>query len=151
ATTDGPKSNGAEPPDPRSLRSRYASFNAAADALHQRPRTMIASTRNALRRKCRRLAPAALLVAVTFPAGALACGASAGGASGVSACSLKEHLEEVRPKWRVGASYAFSSTAIRFNSDTRFDETRHVAFATADYRFTPDWAFELGLGTIFGG
>jgi len=69
----------------------------------------------------------------------------------VSACSLKEHLESVRPKWRAGASYAFTSTAIRFNGDTRFDQTRHVAFATLDYRLTPDWVFEIGVGSIFGG
>jgi hypothetical protein len=111
---------------------------------------MLASTRVALRRT-RRLAATAVVALAAFPARALACGASAGGASGVSACSLKEHLESVRPKWRVGASYAFTSTAIRFNGDTRFDQTRHVAFATVDYRLTPDWAFEVGVGSIFGG
>jgi hypothetical protein len=112
---------------------------------------MLASTRVALRRTRRRLVTAAIVVASACPARALACGASAGGASGVSACSLKEHLESVRPKWRVGASYAFTSTAIRFNGDTRFDETRHVAFATVDYRYAPEWAFEIGIGSIFGG
>jgi hypothetical protein len=117
----------------------------------ERPRMMLAPTPATLRRTRHRLAAAAIAVAAAYPARASACGASAGGASGVSACSLKEHLEEVRPKWRVGASYAYSSTAIRFNGDTRFDETRHVAFATVDYRFTQDWAFEVGLGSILGG
>jgi hypothetical protein len=112
---------------------------------------MLASNFAVLRRSRRLAAPATLAVAAAWPVRALACGASAGGAGGVSACSLDEHLESVRPKWRVGASYAFTSTAIRFNSDTRFDETRHVVFATVDYRFKPDWAFEIGLGSILGG
>jgi hypothetical protein len=89
--------------------------------------------------------------ALAFPAPALACGASAGGAAGVSACSLPEHLEESRPKWRVGAGYALTSTALRFNGDTRLDETRHVAFANLDYLATPAWTFELVVGSILGG
>jgi hypothetical protein len=64
---------------------------------------------------------------------------------------LTEHLESVRQKWRVGASYAFTSTGIRFDDGSRFDQTRHVAFATVDYRFKPEWAFEIGAGSIFGG
>jgi hypothetical protein len=112
---------------------------------------MLASAPVAIRRTYRRVGAAAIAVALAYPARGLACGASAGGASGVSACSLQEHLESVRPKWRLGASYAFSSTAIRFNGDTRFDETRHVAFATLDYRMTPNWAFEVALGSILGG
>src|SRR6185436_20545114 len=99
------------------------------------------STLVPLPRVRRSLVRAAIVVAAACPARALACGASATGASGVSACSLKEHLESVRPKWRLGASYAFTSTGIRFDDDTRFDETRHVAFATIDYLYSPDWAF----------
>jgi len=104
-----------------------------------------------LRRRRLALAKVTVALAAALPARALACGASAGGASGVSACSLQEHLESVRLKWRGGASYAFTSTAIRFNGDTRFDETRHVAFATLDYRLTSAWALEAGVGSIFGG
>jgi hypothetical protein len=150
ATSDGPKSNGAEPPGARPVRDEHAASSGLVDALH-RPTTMRAPAPAKLRRSHRSLARAAIVVAAACPARALACGASAGGASGVSACSLQEHLESVRPKWRVGASYAFSSTAIRFDDDTRFDETRHVAFATLDYRFKPEWAFEIGVGSIFGG
>ena len=98
-----------------------------------------------------RLIVLAILVIVALPARALACGASAGGAAGVSACSLSDHLEESRPKWRVGAGYAYTSTALSFNGDTRLDETRHIAFASLDYMWTPAWTFELGVGSILGG
>lgn len=85
-----------------------------------------------------------------MPVDAFACGAS-GGAAGVSACSLEEHLEEMRPKWRVGAGYSYTSTAIRFASDTRLGETRHTVLATLDYAPTPAWTFELGAGSLLGG
>jgi len=91
------------------------------------------------------------LATLALPARALACGASAGGAAGVSACSLSEHLEAARPKWRVGAGYAYTSTALRFNGDSTLDETRHVAFASLDYMATTTWTFELGVGSILGG
>lgn len=97
------------------------------------------------------VAAAVLVSTAALPQRALACGASAGGAAGVSACSLEDHLEAVRSKWRLGASYAFTSTALRFNGESRFDESRHVAFATIAYRFTPAWAFEATLGSILGG
>jgi len=97
------------------------------------------------------VAPAVFAFAAALSARALACGASAGGAAGVSACSLKEHLESVRPKWRSGAGFGWTRTAIRFNGDMRVDETRQIAFATVDYRLTPEWTFELALGSIFGG
>jgi hypothetical protein len=97
------------------------------------------------------LAATAFTAATALPSAADACGASAGGASGVSACSLEEHLEAARAKWRLGASYAFTSTALRFDDTSRFDESRHVAFATAGYRLTPAWTFEVALGSIVGG
>jgi hypothetical protein len=100
----------------------------------------------------RRALSACAVAAVAMMAAprAFACGASAGGAAGVSACSLDEHLESVRPKWRAGASYAYNSTALRLGG-TRFDNTRSVVFATLDYRFTPAWALEIGAGSILGG
>jgi hypothetical protein len=82
---------------------------------------------------------------------ALACGASAGGALGVSSCSLEEHREEIRKKWHLGATYSLTSTTIRFGDALRPDETRHVAFATLDYRYTARWTFEVGLGSILSG
>jgi hypothetical protein len=90
-------------------------------------------------------------MAAMLPVRAEACGASAGGAAGVSSCSLEEHLEEARAKWRLGATYAFTSTALRFNGESRFDESRHVAFATIDYRLTPAWTFEVAMGSILEG
>jgi hypothetical protein len=90
-------------------------------------------------------------VTAALPGRAHACGASAGGAAGVSSCSLEEHLEEARAKWRLGAAYAFTSTALRFSGEFRFDESRHVAFATIDYRVTPAWTLELAMGSILEG
>jgi hypothetical protein len=91
------------------------------------------------------------------PERAWACGASAGGVAGLGACSLAEHDEAVRDKWRAGASYAFTSTAIRFadnvqfDDDTRFDQTRAAALATLDYAPTPFWTFQAGVGPLFDG
>jgi len=97
-----------------------------------------------------RVACSVLVAALLAAPRAFGCGASAGGAAGVSACSLDEHLESVRPKWRAGASYAFNSTALRLGG-TRFDNTRNVVFATLDWRMSPAWAFEIGAGSILGG
>jgi hypothetical protein len=107
---------------------------------------------------------AAMAVATSASRLARACGASASGAGGVSACSLAEHGESARPKWRVGAGYAYSATAIRFgnwsadpasparlSNDARVEQTRQAAFVTLDYLFTPEWAFEIGAGAITGG
>jgi len=46
---------------------------------------------------------------------ARACGVST--ADGLSSCSLAEHEEETRPRWRVGASAACTSTAIDFGNN----------------------------------
>jgi hypothetical protein len=101
---------------------------------------------------CRRILISSLLamVVVMAAARAHACGAS-GGAVGASACSLSEHEEEVRKKWRVGANYAYTSTAIRFDGSTTLDETRHTVLATLAYQPTPRWTLELGLGALIAG
>src|SRR5262249_13949238 len=91
------------------------------------------------------------IVCVLAGRAAFACGASAGGAAGVSSCSLAEHEEEVRKKWRVGAGYGFTSTAIRFGDGVRPDETREGAVAVLDCRAPRRWTFELGLGAQVGG
>jgi hypothetical protein len=70
---------------------------------------------------------------------------------GASACSLSEHEESLRKKWRVGATYAFTSTAIRFTGGATFDETRHTVLATLDYQPTRRWTLELGAGPLVGG
>lgn len=106
--------------------------------------------RAGIRRFHRSIGLGILFGAETLSTHALACGAS-GGAAGVSSCSLQEHQEELRPKWRVGASYGYTSTAIRFDSHTVLDETRHTVLATLDYAPTPVWTFEVGAGSILGG
>jgi hypothetical protein len=82
---------------------------------------------------------------------ALACGASAGGIAGISGCSLDEHNEAVRKKWHVGVSGSYTSTAIRFEDDLRFDQQRNVVLATLDYAPKRDMTLELGLGSMVDG
>lgn len=96
------------------------------------------------------VALALALAAVTLAGRARACGAS-GGSVGASACSLSEHEESLRKKWRVGASYGFTSTALRFAGETTFDTTRSVALASLDYQPTASWTFELAAGPLLGG
>lgn len=92
---------------------------------------------------------AALLLAFT-PTRAWSCGVSGGSAVGVSSCSIEEHEEQMRRRWRVGVGYGFASTAVKFD-DFRFDETRHSALATVDYAPTRRWTFELGVGSLLSG
>lgn len=92
-----------------------------------------------------------LLLSLLHGGHATACGASAGGAAGVTSCSLAEHEEEIRKRWRVGAGYGFTSTAIHFGDGLSPSETRHVVFAVLDYRATKRWTLELGLGAQVGG
>jgi hypothetical protein len=82
---------------------------------------------------------------------ARACGVTVGGAAGISGCSLSEHEEEARPKWHVGASYSFTSTAIHFSGGLRFDEERHAALAMLDYSPSPKVTLQAGAGVLAGG
>jgi len=85
------------------------------------------------------------------PRRALACGAGAGGAAGISGCSLEEHDEESRPKWRVGASYAFTSTGLHFGGGLRVDEIRNSSIVALDYRPLSRLTLEVGAGAFDGG
>jgi hypothetical protein len=99
-------------------------------------------------------AAVALLVAsaAELPARpALACGASAGGAAGISGCSLDEHEESARLKWRVGADYSFTSTGLHFNSGLQVDEVRNASLVTLDYRPARRVTLEAGAGAFLGG
>jgi len=93
---------------------------------------------------------AALATASLASARAHACGVTAGGAAGLGGCSLAEHEEEARPKWRAGASYAFTSTILRFTGQQRVEQVRHAAIATLERRPTPRLALLAGAGG-FGG
>jgi hypothetical protein len=86
-----------------------------------------------------------------LPERAWACGVSGGGSIGVSSCSIEEHEEALRRKWRVGVGYGFASTAIRFDDDLRFEQTRSSALATLDYGATRRWTFGLGVGSLLFG
>lgn len=90
-------------------------------------------------------------VAFAVPAKrALACGASGGGAGGVSGCSLEEHEEDARLKWRVGAGYAFTSTGLHFGG-LQVDQVRNGSLATLDYRPLRRVTLEVGAGAFLGG
>jgi hypothetical protein len=86
-----------------------------------------------------------------LPSTARACGVSGGGAVGVSSCGSAEHEDAPLRKWRLGVGYGFASTAIRFDNDLRFDQTRSSALATLDYAATRRWTFELGAGSLLFG
>jgi hypothetical protein len=86
-----------------------------------------------------------------LPTPASACGAGTGGAAGISGCSLAEHEEEARPKWRVGAGYAFTSTGLHFDGGLRVDEIRNSAIVMGDYAPSRRLTLEAGIGPFLGG
>jgi hypothetical protein len=85
------------------------------------------------------------------PQRAYACGAGTGGAAGISGCSLSEHEEEARPKWRLGAGYAFTSTGLHFGSGLRVDEVRNSSVISVDYSPLRRLTLEAGAGPFLGG
>jgi hypothetical protein len=93
----------------------------------------------------------AFLVVASLAGHAGACGASGGGVAGVSACSLEEHEEETRARWRIGASFSFTSTVIRFDASTKPEETRDNVLVSVAYRPSRRLTLEAGGGTLFGG
>ncbi|MGH7269850.1 MAG: hypothetical protein ACREJ3_05410 [Polyangiaceae bacterium] len=97
--------------------------------------------------------PAALLASAwcALATPAQACGAGAGGAAGISSCSLAEHEEDARPKWRVGAGYTFTSTGLHFGNGLRVDEVRESSIIALDYAPSRRLTLEAGAGPFFGG
>ena len=95
---------------------------------------------------------ATLVVAVVtqglYWSAAMACGVSA---DGISACSLAEHEEETRPRWRVGVSSLYTSTAIRFTDSLRSDETRAAVVASLAYQLSRTTTLQAVIGSTFGG
>jgi hypothetical protein len=91
------------------------------------------------------------IAAAVWASPALACGASGGGAAGISGCSLEEHQEGARPKWRLGADYSFASTGLHFDSGLQVDEVRNASLVTLDYRPVRRVTFEVGAGAFLGG
>ena len=73
------------------------------------------------------IAFAAFAAALAAAPRARACGVST--ADGLSSCSLAEHEEETRPRWRLGASGSYTSTAIDFGA-FRSPETRGSVIAS---------------------
>jgi hypothetical protein len=91
----------------------------------------------------------AALVVATTTVRARACGVS--GPDGVSACSLAEHEEATRPRWHVGSSAVFTSTALRFDGDLRAEETRFAVLALVAYAPTAHVTLHAGAGAALGG
>jgi hypothetical protein len=78
-----------------------------------------------------------------------ACGTS--GPGGVSACSLAEHREEERPKWRLSVSSLYTNTALDFSGGQRVPETRFASVASLAYLMTRNFSIEFGAGVAYGG
>jgi hypothetical protein len=99
-------------------------------------------------------APVAALAVVAFTATvaaaprARACGVST--ADGLSSCSLAEHEEETRPRWRLGVSASYASTAIDFGVVST-PETRGSVIASLAYQPTRRWTLQLAAGSTVGG
>jgi hypothetical protein len=96
------------------------------------------------------IALAAVAFAATVAAAprARACGVST--ADGLSSCSLAEHEEETRPRWRLGASGSYTSTAIDFGV-LRSPETRGSVIASLAYQPTRRWTLQLAAGSTVEG
>ncbi len=80
---------------------------------------------------------------------ATACGTS--GPDGVSACSLAEHDEAERPRWRLGLSGVYTSTALHFSNDVHADEMRGATLLSLSYSPTRAFSVEAGFGAAVGG
>ena len=94
------------------------------------------------------IAFAAFAAAFAAAPRARACGVST--ADGLSSCSLAEHAEETRPRWRLGASGSYTSTSIDFGV-FRSPETRGSVIAALAYQPTPRWTVQLAAGSTVGG
>jgi hypothetical protein len=95
------------------------------------------------------LIAALLASSVAMPRVAEACGSS--GPDGVSACSLAEHEEAERPRWRIGVSGVYTSTALHFSSTLETSETRYALLAEVAYAPTAHLTLSAGLGAALGG
>lgn len=93
----------------------------------------------------------AILGGIFWTSPVFACGASAGGAAGISGCSLEAHEEEMRLRWRLGAEYAFTSTGLHFDDGLRVDQIRNASLVTLDYRPLRRVTFEAGAGAFLAG
>jgi len=92
--------------------------------------------------------PVAIAAALAAAPRARACGVST--ADGLSSCSLAEHEEETRPRWRLGASASYTSTSIDFGS-FQSPETRGSVIVSLAYQPTPRWTMQLAAGSTVGG
>jgi hypothetical protein len=79
---------------------------------------------------------------------ARACGVSA---AGVPFCSLSEHDEAERPRWAVGVSGLYTSTALRLSGSPNADQTRYATLATLAYMPTSRLILQAGAGATLGG
>jgi hypothetical protein len=62
-----------------------------------------------------------------------------------------ERRPSPRPLARVFASYAFTSTALRFDGEKRVDLTRHAVFAGSELPLATDLSLSFGAGGVLAG
>ncbi len=73
------------------------------------------------------------------------------GPDGAWGCSLAEHEEAVRPRWRASVSGAYTATELSLGGDARVNETRGVVLASLAYAPSPAIAVQAALGAVVGG
>lgn len=100
----------------------------------------------------------ALVAASIFvPASARACGAAYPG--GPMVCNIERdapqrHERRILGDWpvaRVFASWAHTSTALRFSGDRRVDLSRHAGFVGTEIPLRSDLGLQLGAGGVMSG
>jgi hypothetical protein len=97
----------------------------------------------------RRLASVAFLAATLAPSTSPACGASAGGSATGAACSLGDRTRT--DGMRIGATYFFTTTGLRFGDGLSPDERRQGVLATFDRTLSSRLVLQLGVGALVGG
>jgi hypothetical protein len=98
-----------------------------------------------------------MAVVALLPVPALACGAAYPG--GPMVCNIerdapRRHERRILGDWpiaRVFASWAHTSTALRFSGDRRVGLTRHAAFVGTELPLRGDLGLQLGAGGVMSG
>jgi hypothetical protein len=80
---------------------------------------------------------------------AKACGVSA--VDGAWSCSLDEHEDSERRKWRLGAGGLHTTTRLKFDDGSRGDEQRDAIISWVSYAPTRRLVLQLSAGATLGG
>jgi len=113
-------------------------------------RIVAAASRVASAARCWALLGACCAAASGFWASpAAACGVSA--VDGAWSCSLEEHDESERQKWRLGAGGLYTTTRLKFDDGSRGDEQRDSIVSWLSYAPTRRWVLQLSAGVTVDG